>query len=78
MAFLDGLADALAVMIPDDDVLGPAPLIRLRDRHRAHLLVRTQRAEVAARAVHAVLADRHASLRTADARVVVDVDPQSV
>ncbi len=78
MAFLDGLAEALAVMLPDDDLLGPAPLIRLRDRYRAHLLLRTQRAEHAARAVHAVLADRHASLRAADARVVVDVDPQSV
>ncbi len=78
MAFLDGLAAALAVMLPDDDLLGPAPLIRLRDRYRAHLLLRTQRAEHAARAVHAVLADRHASLRAADARVVVDVDPQSV
>jgi len=78
MAFLDGLAEALAVMLPGDDLLGPAPLIRLRDRYRAHLLLRTQRAEHAARAVHAVLADRHASLRAADARVVVDVDPQSV
>ena len=78
MVFLDGLADALAVMVPDDDVLGPAPLIRLRDRYRAHLLLRTQRAEHAARAIHAVLADRHTSLRAADARVVVDVDPQSV
>jgi primosomal protein N' len=53
-------------------------LIRLRDRHRAHLLLRTQRAEHAARAILAVLADRHTSLRAADARVVVDVDPQSV
>jgi hypothetical protein len=40
--------------------------------------VRTQRAELAARAIHAVLADRHTTLRAADARVVVDVDPQSV
>jgi primosomal protein N' (replication factor Y) len=78
MAFLDGLAAALEQMIPDDDVLGPAELIRLRDRYRAHLLVRTQRAELAARAIHAVLADRHTTLRAADARVVVDVDPQSV
>jgi primosomal protein N' (replication factor Y) len=78
MAFLDGLAAALEQMVPDDDVLGPAELIRLRDRHRAHLLLRTQHAEQAARAIHAVLADRHAALRAADARVVVDVDPQSV
>ena len=78
MAFLDGLAAALEQMVPEDDVLGPAQLIRLRDRYRAHLLVRTQRAEHAARAIHAVLADRHTSLRAADARVVVDVDPQSV
>ncbi|MGI9116507.1 MAG: replication restart helicase PriA [Gaiellales bacterium] len=78
MAFLEGLAAALERMLPEDDVLGPAPLIRLRDRHRAHLLLRTQRAEHAAGAVHAVLDDRHATLRAAGARVVVDVDPQSV
>jgi len=78
LALLDGLADALGRMLPDDDILGPAPLIRLRDRHRAHLIVRTERAEHAARAVHALLADRHAMLRRADARVAVDVDPQSV
>ena len=78
MAFLDGLAETFERMVPDDDVLGPAPLLRLRDRHRAHLLVRTQRAEHAARAIHAVLTDRHATLRRADARVVVDVDPQTV
>ena len=78
MAFLDGLAETFERMVPDDDVLGPAPLLRLRDRHRAHLLVRTQRAEHAARAIHAVLTDRHATLRRVDARVVVDVDPQTV
>lgn len=78
MAVLDGVASTFERMVPDDDVLGPAPLLRLRDRHRAHLLVRTQRAEHAARAIHAILTDRHASLRRADARVVVDVDPQSV
>lgn len=78
MAILDDIAGALDAMLPDDDLLGPAPLIRLRDRHRAHLLLRTQRAEHAARAVHAVLADRHVALRKVDARVVVDVDPQSV
>ncbi len=78
LALLDGLAAALERMLPDDDLLGPAPLIRLRDRHRAHLIVRTERAEHAARAVHALLADRHAMLRRADARVAVDVDPQTV
>ncbi len=78
LALLDGLAAALERMLPDDDLLGPAPLIRLRDRHRAHLIVRTERAEHAARAVHALLADRHAALRRADARVAVDVDPQTV
>ncbi len=78
LALLDGLAAALSAMLPDDDLLGPAPLIRLRDRHRAHLMLRTQRAEHAARAIHHVLGLRHTSLRSLDARVVVDVDPQSV
>jgi primosomal protein N' len=65
-------------MLPDDRLLGPAPLVRLRDRHRAHLMLRTQRAEHAARAVQALLADRHVALRRVDARVAVDVDPQTV
>ena len=78
LASLDALAVALREMLPDDDLLGPAPLFRVRNRHRAHLLLRTQRAEHAARAIHHALGVQHASLRAVDARVVVDVDPQSV
>jgi len=78
LAQLDDLATALAVVLPDDVILGPAPLLRLRDRHRAHLLIRTQRAEYAARVVGDLIAERHSALRRDDARVVVDVDPQSL
>lgn len=78
LAHLDALYDELAALLPDDALLGPAPLLRLRDRHRAHLLIRTQRAEHAARVVGARVQARHAALRRDGARVVVDVDPQSL
>ncbi len=78
LAHLDALYDELAGLLPDDALLGPAPLLRLRDRHRAHLLIRTQRAEHAARVVGDRVQARHAALRRDGARVVVDVDPQSM
>jgi primosomal protein N' (replication factor Y) (superfamily II helicase) len=65
-----GLADA--------DVLGPAPLFRLRGRYRAHLVVKTdQPRAVAARAAR-LLAAAAPSMRRAGLAAVVDVDPQSL
>ena len=66
----DGLAGA--------DVLGPAPLLRLRGRHRAQLLAKTaQPGRLAARIGHLLNAASPA-LRRAGLTAVVDVDPQSV
>jgi primosomal protein N' (replication factor Y) len=61
----------------DVEVLGPAPLHRLRGRHRRVLLVRAERAGDAARPVAAVLDACVAELRSAGVRATVDVDPQS-
>jgi primosomal protein N' len=60
----------------DVEVLGPAPLHRLRGRHRRVLLVRAERAGDAARPVAAVLDACVAELRSAGVRATVDVDPQ--
>jgi primosomal protein N' (replication factor Y) (superfamily II helicase) len=59
-------------------VLGPAPLLRLRGRHRAQLVAKTQHPRrVAARAAQ-LLGNAAAAMRKADLTAVVDVDPQSL
>jgi primosomal protein N' (replication factor Y) (superfamily II helicase) len=68
----DGLADA------PGELLGPAALFRLRGRHRAQLVVKTDRPrEVASRAGRLLAAGARA-MREAELTAVVDVDPQSV
>jgi primosomal protein N' (replication factor Y) len=60
------------------DLLGPAELFRVRGRHRAQLVVKTDRPrEVASRAAKLLVAGAPA-MREADLSAVVDVDPQSV
>ncbi len=60
------------------DLLGPAALFRLRGRHRAQLVIKTDRPrEVASRAGR-LLAAAAPAMRNADLAVVVDVDPQSL
>jgi primosomal protein N' (replication factor Y) (superfamily II helicase) len=67
-----GLADA------PGDLLGPAGLFRLRGRHRAQLVIKTDRPrEVASRAGR-LLASAARAMREADMSAVVDVDPQSL
>jgi primosomal protein N' (replication factor Y) (superfamily II helicase) len=67
-----GLADA------PGDLLGPAALFRLRGRHRAQLVVKTDRPrEVASRAGR-LLAAAAPAMREADMSAVVDVDPQGL
>jgi primosomal protein N' (replication factor Y) (superfamily II helicase) len=62
----------------DADVLGPAPLFRLRGRHRAQLVAKTDRPrQVAARAGR-LLAAAAPAMRHAGLTAVVDVDPQSL
>jgi primosomal protein N' (replication factor Y) (superfamily II helicase) len=60
------------------DVLGPAPLLRLRGRYRAQLLAKTASPRpVAARAAQ-LLAAAAPAMRRASVTAVVDVDPQGL
>jgi len=74
-------ARALREAAPDQcTVLGPAPapLERLRQRHRRHVLVRGRNGAALRRCVGAVLPALRAAARAADVRLVVDVDPHSM
>src|SRR5262249_4002481 len=74
MRALQELKDALG----DADLLGPAPILRLRGRHRAQLVAKTDRpGALAARAARALAAAAPA-MRKAGLTAVVDVDPQSL
>jgi primosomal protein N' (replication factor Y) len=58
-------------------VLGPAPLLRLRGRHRAQLLAKTDSPRAFASRAAAVLASAAPAMRRDGLTAVVDVDPQS-
>jgi primosomal protein N' (replication factor Y) len=64
--------------LPDADVLGPAPLLRLRGRHRAQLVVKTERPRAVAARAARLLAAAAPAMRRAGLTAVVDVDPQSL
>jgi len=61
-----------------DELLGPAPLLRLRGRHRAQLLAKTDRPRGLASRAAAMLAAASPAMRKAGVTAVVDVDPQSM
>jgi primosomal protein N' (replication factor Y) (superfamily II helicase) len=70
--------EELKAALGGDELLGPAPILRLRGRHRAQLVAKTERpGALAARAAKALAAAAPA-MRRAGLAVVVDVDPQSV
>jgi primosomal protein N' (replication factor Y) (superfamily II helicase) len=74
---LKALAE-LKTELGGEDVLGPAPMLRLRARYRAQLVAKTDRpGALAARAARALAAAAPA-MRKAGLTVVVDVDPQSL
>jgi primosomal protein N' (replication factor Y) len=74
MQALQELKDALG----DAELLGPAPILRLRSRCRAQLVAKTDRpGALAARAARALAAAAPA-MRKASLTAVVDVDPQSL
>ena len=62
----------------DDDLLGPAPLQRLRGRHRSQLLAKTDRPRALAERAARLLAAAAPAMRRAGVTAVVDVDPQSL
>ncbi|MBD0348150.1 MAG: primosomal protein N', partial [Thermoleophilia bacterium] len=59
-------------------VLGPAPLFRLRGRHRAQLVAKTENPRALAARAARLLAAAAPAMRRADLRAAVDVDPQSL
>jgi primosomal protein N' (replication factor Y) len=60
------------------DVLGPAPLLRLRGRYRAQLVAKTERPRAVASAAARLLAAAAPAMRRDGLTAVVDVDPQSL
>jgi len=78
------LADATRALeelkagLPEFELLGPAPLLRLRGRHRAQLVGKTDRPRALASRAAVLLAAAAPAMRRAGLSAVVDVDPQSV
>ena len=62
----------------DDDLLGPAPLFRLRGKHRAQLVAKTDEPRRLATRTARLLAAAAPAMRRAGLTAVVDVDPQSL
>jgi primosomal protein N' (replication factor Y) len=63
---------------PSARLLGPAPLLRLRGRHRAQLLAKTDAPRAFATRAAGVLARAAPAMRRDGLSAVVDVDPQSL
>jgi primosomal protein N' (replication factor Y) len=62
----------------DADLLGPAPLLRLRGRYRVQLVGKTDRPRALATRTAELLAAAAVPMRRAGLTAVVDVDPQSL
>ncbi|HEY6030978.1 MAG TPA: primosomal protein N' [Gaiellaceae bacterium] len=71
---LEELRDAL----PAAELLGPAPLLRLRGRHRAQLVAKTEQPRAVAAQAARLLSAAAPAMRRAGLTVVVDVDPQGL
>ncbi len=63
--------------LASEDVVGPAPLSRLRGRHRAQLIAKTDAPRNVAGQAGRWLAAAATSMRKAGLSASVDVDPQS-
>jgi len=61
-----------------DDILGPAPLLRLRGKFRAQLVAKTDQPRRIAAHASRLLSAAAPAMRRAGLTAVVDVDPQSV
>jgi primosomal protein N' (replication factor Y) len=78
------LADATRALeelkagLAEFELLGPAPLLRLRSRHRAQLVGKTDRPRALASRAAALLSAAAPAMRRAGLTAVVDVDPQSL
>jgi primosomal protein N' (replication factor Y) len=71
------LAEGLAAEIPDDtEPLGPAPMFRVRNRHRRRLLLKASERERTVAAVRRTIERLGADRALRDVAISVDVDPQ--
>jgi primosomal protein N' (replication factor Y) len=70
--------DELKRELGDGELLGPAPLLRLRNRHRAQLVGKTSSPRALATRTAALLSAAAPAMRRAGLTAVVDVDPQSL
>jgi primosomal protein N' (replication factor Y) (superfamily II helicase) len=68
----------LKAALDDADLLGPAPILRLRGRHRAQLVAKTDKPGALAARTARALATAAPAMRKAGLAAVVDVDPQSL
>jgi primosomal protein N' (replication factor Y) len=75
MRLLAELAERLPA---GDELLGPAPQLRLRGRYRAQLVAKTERPRRIAAQAARVLAAAAPAMRRAGLTAVVDVDPQDL
>jgi primosomal protein N' (replication factor Y) len=78
LAALRELRTRVAEAGVEADLLGPAPVLRLRGRHRAQLLAKTTQPRSVARLVSTLLAAATPTMRRDGLTAVVDVDPQSL
>ena len=62
----------------EGELLGPAPVLRLRGRHRAQLVAKTTQPRSIARHASGLLAAAAKTMRRDGLTAVVDVDPQSL
>jgi primosomal protein N' (replication factor Y) len=72
------LLEELRTGLAEPELLGPAPLLRLRGRHRAQLVAKTQSPRRLAAHAAELLSGAAAAMRRAGVAVVVDVDPQGL
>jgi primosomal protein N' len=75
---LDELRAELARAGAQADLLGPAPLLRLRGRHRAQLLAKTDAPRAVASHAARLLAAAAPAMRRDGLTASVDVDPQGL
>ncbi|HEV3407521.1 MAG TPA: primosomal protein N', partial [Gaiellaceae bacterium] len=78
LAALAELRAELEGAVGDGELLGPAPLLRLRGRHRAQLIVKTANPRAVGARAGRLLAAATPAMRRAGLGAVVDVDPQSL
>jgi primosomal protein N' (replication factor Y) len=72
------LLEEIAAGLPGEELLGPAPLLRLRGRHRAQLLAKTGSPRGVAAKAARLLSAAAPAMRRAGVTAVVDVDPQGL